>query len=66
MLCHFVASSLNPDQEISSEWLAANLDEVGKAVEEVDTKDFWQKVDEELQLLHDLEKTGTEPDVVRQ
>lgn len=65
MLCHVVASSLN-EQEIDGEWLAANLDEVVNAVEDAETKDFWQKVDEELQALRDLEKAGTEADIVVQ
>lgn len=65
MLCHGVASLLN-EQEYDGEWLAANLDKVVNAVEEADTKDFWQKVDEELQALRDLEKTGKEADIVVQ
>ena len=65
MLCHGVASLLN-EQEYDGEWLVANLDKVVNAVEEADTKDFWQKVDEELQALCNLEKTGKEADIIVQ
>lgn len=66
MLCHVVASSLNPGQEVGGDWLAANLDEVGNGLEEAVTTNFWSQVDEELSTLHELEAAGDQPDVVTQ
>jgi hypothetical protein len=44
-----VASSLNPGEEpVDGKWIVANLDKLGDALEEVETKKFWSQVEEEL------------------